>query len=241
MRGSRPASPHDGSTTASAPPVGDEESPPPAEANRVKPVLALVVLGLMAAAIFGFGKAIGAWDEPAAAGPETALTTAEQPTVPLDGRDDPSAESSGGSQKGADDGGPARESLPASVVRRLDKVCRLAQEDALAIAAQMQPTSREHLRRLFEHLGKLNETYNGAALAVLRRHADDRRVRTLARLFERDERLVDQLVAGIASVDSPAGLARLRGRLQELRRLGARESRVLGALGAHTCETATLG
>jgi hypothetical protein len=131
--------------------------------------------------------------------------------------------------------------LPASVVRRLDKVCRLAQDDALAIAAQMQPTSREHLRRLFEHLGELNKTYNGAALAVLRRHADDRRVRKLARLFERDERVVGELVAGIASVDSAAGLARLRGRLQELRRLGARESRVLGALGAHTCETAALG
>jgi hypothetical protein len=207
----------------------------------VKPVLALVVLGLMAAAIFGFGRLIGAWDEPASAGPEAATTTTQQPSAPAEEQEDGPTETTGGGRQGGGDGRSAGDGLPASVVRRLDKVCRLAQEDALAIAAQMQPTSREHLRRLFEQLGELNETYNGAALAVLRRHKDDRRVRTLARLFERDERLVAELVAGIASVDSQAGLARLRGRLQDLRRLGARESRVLGALGAHTCETAALG
>lgn len=194
----------------------------------------LVALGLMGAALFGLGQVLGAWDEPAAAPPPSGTTTAEEQTVSLE---EPEPEQ----EKKTSDDRQRTGDLPASVVRRLDKVCRLAQEDALAIAAQMQPTSREHLRRLFEQLGELNETYNGAALAVLRRHADDRRVRTLARLFERDERLVDELVAGIASVNSPAGLARLRGRLQELRRLGARESRVLGALGAHTCETAALG
>ena len=195
----------------------------------------LVALGLMGAAFFGVGQVLGAWDEPAAAPPPSGTTTAEEQTVSLE---EPEPEQE---KKKTSDDRQRTGDLPASVVRRLDKVCRLAQEDALAIAAQMQPTSREHLRRLFEQLGELNETYNGAALAVLRRHADDRRVRTLARLFERDERLVDELVAGIASVNSPAGLARLRGRLQELRRLGARESRVLGALGAHTCETAALG
>jgi hypothetical protein len=199
----------------------------------VKAVLVLVALGLMGAALFGVGQVLGAWDEPAAAPPRSGATTAEEPTVSLEEPEGEQEKTSGDRQRTGD--------LPASVVRRLDRVCRLAQEDALAIAARMQPTSREHLRRLFEQLGELNETYNGAALAVLRRHADDRRVRTLARLFERDERLVDELVAGIASVNSPAGLARLRGRLQELRRLGARESRVLGALGAHTCETAALG
>jgi hypothetical protein len=200
----------------------------------VKAVPVLVALGLMGAALFGVGQVLGAWDEPAAAPPPSGATTAEEQTVSLE---EPEPEQ----EKKTSDDRQRTGDLPASVVRRLDKVCRLAQEDALAIAAQMQPTSREHLRRLFEQLGELNETYNGAALAVLRRHADDRRVRTLARLFERDERLVDELVAGIASVNSPAGLARLRGRLQELRRLGARESRVLGALGAHTCETAALG
>ena len=198
----------------------------------MKPFLVLVALGLMGAALFGVGQVLGAWDAPAAAPSRSAQTTSEEPTVSLEQPEREEKKSEGRKRTG---------DLPASVVRRLDKVCRLAQEDALAIAAQMQPTSREHLRRLFEQLGELNETYNGAALAVLRRHKDDRRVRTLARLFERDERLVAELVAGIASVDSPAGLARLRGRLQDLRRLGARESRVLGALGAHTCETASLG
>jgi len=212
-----------------------------AEANRVKPVFALAALGLMAAALFGFGQLLGAWDAPASAGPETATTTAEEPTAPLEKPEGEPEKTSGSPRQGENDGRASRPDLPASVVRKLDTVCRRARTDALAIAAQGRPTTKMRLRQLFEQLGALNETYNRAALEALGSYADDPRARTLARLFNRDERLLDDLVAAISSLESPAGRARFEQGLEELRRVGIREERVLAALGVRSCETPFLG
>ena len=93
------------------------------------------------------------------------------------------------------------------------------------------------MRRLFEQLGELNEAYNSAALGAFGRYADHPRARALARLFARDEWLLDDLLAGIAALESPAGRARFERRLEELRRVGIREAQALAALGAHACDT----
>jgi hypothetical protein len=203
----------------------------------MKPVLALATLGLLAAALFGFGQLIGAWDAPASAGPETATAPApaKEPAVPLAERDRKRSQKPGGRQRGEGNARPARKGLPASVVKRLDKICRRARVDALAIAAQARPTNKKRLRQLFERLGELNETYNSAALEALGRSADHPQARILAHLFGRDERLFDDLLAGIPALGSPAGRARFERRLEELRRVGVREARVLGALGARSC------
>ncbi len=199
----------------------------------MKPVLALVVLGLIAAALFGFGELLGAWDAPASPRPESATTIAEEPAVTLEEQEREGEKSS--------EGGQARADLPARVVRKLDAVCRRARTDALAIAAQGRPTTRKRLRQLFEQLRELNATYNRAGLETLSGHADDPRVRTLTRLFGRDERLLDDVVAAIAALESPAGRARFEQGLEELRRVGIREDRVLAALGARSCESPFLG
>ena len=71
--------------------------------------------------------------------------------------------------------------------------------------------------------------------------ADDRRVRTLARLFDRDERLLDHLVATIPALDSRAGQARFEQDLATLQRVGKREERVLAGLGVRSCDTSFVG
>ena len=207
------------------------------EANRMKALLALAILGLLAAALFGFGQLLGAWDTPAPTGPETASAPANDRTVPLDERERTRSRKPGSRRQGNDDGRLGQTGLPASVVRRLDAVCRRARVDALAIAARGRPTSKKRMRQLFEQLGELNESYNSAALEAFGRYADHPRARTLARLFGRDERLFDDLLAGIAALESPAGRARFERRLEELRRAGIREAEILGALGARSCET----
>jgi hypothetical protein len=219
-----------------APPLGDEAITVRAEANRVKPVLGLAVVGLMAAALFGFGQLLGAWDTPASAGPEAATTTTEPTTPPEE-----QGKESGGAGQGQDDGRAGRTDLPALVLRKLDAVCRRARTDALAIVAQGRPTTKARVRRLFEQLGALNTGYNREALEALGGHADDPRVRTLTRLFRRDERLVDDLLAAIPALESRAGQARFERGLEELRRVGDREERVLAALGARSCDSTFVG
>jgi len=211
------------------------------EANRMRPVFALATLGLLAGALFGFGQLLGAWDAPASAGHETETATAKEPTAPLEARERKRDRKPGGRRQREDDGRAGQSGLPGSVVRRLDKVCRRARVDALAIAAQAKPTNQKRLRQLFEQLGELNENYNSAALEALGRYADHPRARTLARLFGRDERLFDDLLAGIAALESPAGRARFERRLAELRRFGIREAQVLRALGARSCDTTLMG
>jgi hypothetical protein len=219
----------------SLPPEGDEPVWTQTEANGMKPVLALALLGFLAAALFGFGQLLGAWDMPASAEPATA--PAKEPTVPLEQRERKRSQKPEGRRHAESDRNPGRKGLPASVVRRLNTLCRRARVDALAIAAQSRPTNKKRMRRLFEQLGELNAAYNGAALEALGRYADDPRARALARLFARDERLLDDLLAGIAALETPAGRARFERRLEELRRVGNREAQALAALGAHACDT----
>ena len=219
----------------SLPPEGDEPVWTQTEANGMKPVLALALLGFLAAALFGFGQLLGAWDMPASAEPATA--PAKEPTVPLEQRERKRSQKPEGRRHAESDRNPGRKGLPASVVRRLNTLCRRARVDALAIAAQSRPTNKKRMRRLFEQLGELNAAYNGAALEAFDRYADDPRARALARLFARDERLLDELLAGIAALETPAGRARFERRLEELRRVGNREAQALAALGAHACDT----
>lgn len=219
----------------SLPPEGDEPVWTQTEANGMKPVLALALLGFLAAALFGFGQLLGAWDMPASAEPATA--PAKEPTVPLEQRERKRSQKPEGRRHAESDRSPGRKGLPASVVRRLNTLCRRARVDALAIAAQSRPTNKKRMRRLFEQLGELNAAYNGAALEAFGRYADDPRARALARLFARDERLLDELLAGIAALETPAGRARFERRLEELRRVGNREAQALAALGAHACDT----
>ena len=219
----------------SLPPEGDEQVWTQTEANGMKPVLALALLGFLAAALFGFGQLLGAWDMPASAEPATA--PAKEPTVPLEQRERKRSQKPEGRRHAESDRSPGRKGLPASVVRRLNTLCRRARVDALAIAAQSRPTNKKRMRRLFEQLGELNAAYNGAALEALGRYADDPRARALARLFARDEWLLDDVLAGIAALESPAGRARFERRLEELRRVGIREAQALAALGAHACDT----
>jgi hypothetical protein len=195
----------------------------------VKPLLVLAVLGLMAAAFFGVGKVLGAWDAPEAAPPSSATTAGEEPTASVE-QPEPDADASS-------PGGRKRTGLPVSVVRKVDALCRRASADALAIAAKGRPTTKQGVRRLFGALDELNETYNRAALRALSGQAKDRRVRTLARLFDRDERLLDDLVATIAVLETPAGQARFEQGLAELQRVGKREERVLAKLGVRSCDT----
>ena len=168
--------------------------PTQTEANGMKPVLALAFLGLLAAALFGFGRLLGAWDVPASAEPATAPPPAREPTVPLEQRERKRSQKPEGRRHAESDRSPGRKGLPASVVRRLNMLCRRARVDALAIAAQSRPTNRKRMRRLFEQLGELNAAYNSAALEAFGRYADDPRARALARLFARDERLLDELL-----------------------------------------------
>jgi len=219
----------------SLPPEGDEPVWTQTEANGMKPVLALALLGFLAAALFGFGQLLGAWDMPASAEPATA--PAKEPTVPLEQRERKRSQKPEGRRHAESDRSPGRKGLPASVVRRLNTLCRRARVDALAIAAQSRPTNKKRMRRLFEQLGELNAAYNGAALEAFGRYADHPRARALARLFARDERLLDELLAGIAALETPAGRARFERRLEELRRVGNREAQALAALGAHACDT----
>jgi hypothetical protein len=221
----------------SLPPEGDEPMSTQTEANGMKPVVALAILGLLAAALFGFGQLLGAWDVPASAEPATAPAPAREPTVPLEQRERKRSQKPEGRRHGEDDRRLGRKGLPASVVRRLNTLCRRARVDALTIAAQSRPTNKKRMRRFFEQLGELNEAYNSAALEAFGRYADHPRARALARLFARDEWLLDDLLAGIAALESPAGRARFERRLEELRRVGIREAQALAALGAHACDT----
>ena len=139
------------------PPVGDEPMSVQTEANRMKALLALATLGLLAAALFGFGQLLGAWDTPTPTGPETASAPAKDRTVVLDERERTRSRKPGGRRQGNDEGRLGRTGLPASVARRLDAVCRRARVDALAIAARARPTNKKRMRQLFEQLGELNE------------------------------------------------------------------------------------
>ena len=219
----------------SLPPEGDEPVWTQTEANGMKPVLALALLGFLAPALFGFGQLLGAWDMPASAEPATA--PAKEPTVPLEQRERKRSQKPEGRRHAESDRSPGRKGLPASVVRRLNTLCRRARGDALAIAAQARPTNKKRMRRLFEQLGELNKAYNSAALEAFGRYADHPRARALAHLFARDEWLLDDLLAGIAALETPAGRARFERRLEELRRVGNREAQALAALGAHACDT----
>jgi hypothetical protein len=198
----------------------------------VKPFLAVAVLGLVAAAVLGAGKVLGAWDAPASPPSASAPATTE-PSV--------SVEEPGSRHETTSEGRERSEDLPAAVVRKLDALCRSASADALAVAAKGRPTTKRGVRRLFEQLDALNESYNRAALEALGGQADDPRVRTLARLFERDERLLDELVATIAVLETPAGQARFTQDLEELGRVGKHEERVLAALGVRSCDTSFVG
>ena len=197
----------------------------------MRPLLALAVaVAFLAAAVFGFGHGIGAWEDPAPAEPPAAAE-------PVAGTQDEAPERKKQVRRERRKDADRREkALPAAVVAEIDALCRRARVDAERIARGARPTSTKALRGFFERLGRLSRGYNEEALEALRPHADDPRARTLARLFAREERLFDRLLAALGGIESAAGRARFELLLARLRGVGLDEAEALGALGARSCD-----
>jgi len=149
---------------------------------------ALAAVAFLAVAVFGFGHAIGAWDAPAVAEPGTAEPAARA-------QDDAPEKTKKGQRKRRekDRGGARQAALPAPVVGKLDELCRRSLVHAERLTAGGPPTSKQALRRFLERLERVSAAYNAEALDILAPHADDRRARALARLFEREERFFGRL------------------------------------------------
>ena len=203
----------------------------------MRPLLAAAAVAFLAVAVFGFGHAIGAWDAPAVAEPGTTT----EPNARA--QDDAPAETKKAQRKRRekDRGGARQAALPASVVGKLDELCRRSRVHAERLTAGGPPTSTQALRRFLERLERVSAAYNAEALEILAPHADDRRARTLARLFEREERLFGRLRAAVSGLDSAAGRARFERRLAALSTVGFDEARVLVALGARSCDPTSIG
>jgi len=197
---------------------------------------ALAAVAFLAVAVFGFGHAIGAWDAPAVAEPGTTEPAARA-------QDDAPEKAKKGQRKRRekDRGGARQAALPAPVVGKLDELCRRSLVHAERLTAGGPPTSKQALRRFLERLERVSAAYNAEALDILAPHADDRRARALARLFEREERFFGRLRAAVPGLDSPAGRARFERRLAALTTVGFDEARVLVALGARSCDPASIG
>jgi hypothetical protein len=194
-------------------------------------VVVAAATGLFALGLFGFGHLLGAWDSPAEAGggKNGNPTATDRGTVasPADQDKDRKA-----THKRRSTG----EQVPPSVARRVDRLCLSAREDALSLMNMAPPTNAQQLKALFARLRQLNRDYNDAILRVLRWHGADARFHTLRRLFQRDEKLFDQLVWAIGEIDSSAGRAVFESRLDSLRGLAARQTVILEELGTRACD-----
>lgn len=201
------------------------------------PLAVAVAMAFLAVAVFGFGHAIGAWDAPAVAEPGTTTepVARAQDDAPEKAKETPRK------RRKKDRGEPRQAALPAPVVGQLDELCRRSRVHAERLTAGGPPTSKQALRRFLERLERVSARYNVEALEILAPHADDRRARALARLFEREEELFGRLRAAVPGLDSPAGRARFERRLAALTTVGFDQARALVALGARECDPATIG
>jgi hypothetical protein len=199
-------------------------------------VLVAAAIGVFALALFAFGHFLGAWSSPAGAGTaRNANTTAadRETTVP---NADEQADRNTTRKRGS-----ASKQVRPAVARRVDRLCRSARKDALSLINMAPPpTSTKRLEWLFARIRHLNRDYNDAILGALGRKRADGRVRTLSRLFRRDEILFDQLVRAIPEIDSAAGRSLVETRLQRLRLLATRQTVILEELGTQACDTALM-
>ena len=124
---------------------------------------------------------------------------------------------------------PATDPAEARWLRDLNALCRRAHRESGAFRRPRTPAEAE---ALLARLVTLNERYNDEFAALDPPARFEREMRRLRRLFAKDERLLDRLLAAFRT-GSPPAVLEVAGRLATV---GEKESAVFAQLGAADCD-----
>jgi hypothetical protein len=187
-------------------------------------IFVIAILGIFAGTLVYGGERLDAWDQ-AEPPPPSDL----QPiTRPEEKKEKPG---SGGSGSGV----AAEQVTPekARWIRETNALCRRARSDS---DNYDEPETLGEAERLIVELQAKNREYNDAFAAITPAKGDRRQIAKLLELFDRDERLVEALLAALREGDA-GELLTLNDRLTAV---AARESDLLVGLGATDCDLGLL-